>query len=135
MKNLLSDHPALTLALVFFVGWTLHWIVGLLFFRTRYFEQEAEIAKLSRDQEDARFQLSRAQTDLQSKADLLDAVQRSKTSFESRVGQVESELRTARGVIAEITALSETHAAAARAALNARSLSGREDNWSVRAED
>lgn len=116
MKNLLSDHPALTLALVFFVGWTLHWIVGLLFFRSRYFEQEAEITRQSKALEDARFQLGRTQTDLQSKADLVEAIQRSKSAVESRVGTLESELRATRGTLAEVTALAETHAAAARAA-------------------
>jgi chemotaxis protein MotB len=118
MKNLLSEHSGLVLALAFFIGWTIHWVVGLLFFRGRYFQQEAEIAKQARDLEDGRFQLSRTQTDLRSKGDLVDAIQRAKTSLESKVGVLEGDLRTAAGIAAELTARSETHAAAAMAAEN-----------------
>lgn len=118
MKNLLSEHPALVMALVFFIGWTVHWIVGLLFFRARFFEQDATITRLSRDVDDARFQLTRTQTDLRSKTDLLDAVQKSKSALEQKAHGLAGELLSAQGVAAELAARAETHAAAAATAQN-----------------
>lgn len=117
MKTLLADHPSLALAFVFLAGWLVHWVVGLLFFRQRYFEQEDRISRQSREIDELRFNLSRTQTDLRSRNDLLDAVQKSKTATEERAAALESDLATARGRIAEVEAETQTHRAAADSAL------------------
>lgn len=117
MKTLLADHPSLALAFVFLAGWLVHWVVGLLFFRQRYFEQEDRISRQSREIDELRFNLSRTQTDLRSRNDLLDAVQKSKTATEERAAALESDLATARGRVAEVEAEAQTHRAAADSAL------------------
>lgn len=118
MKTLLSEHLGLVLALVFFLGWTVHWIVGLLFFRERYFEQEALITKQTRALDELRFTLGRAQSDLVSRSDLLEAVQKSRTAAETRVVALEKDLAAARGRLSEFESLARTQADAAQATLN-----------------
>ncbi len=118
MKNVIIQNPILVLALAFVVGWTVHWILGLLFFRSRYFEQEAQIAKQARDLEESRFNLGRTQTDLRSKSDLLEAVQRAKTAAEQKTQSLESDLHCVRGLMAIAQAEVLTHSAAAQAAQN-----------------
>jgi len=147
MKNLLIQNPTLVLALAFVVGWTAHWILGLLFFRSRYFKQEAQIAKQARDLEESRFNLGRTQTDLRSKSDLLDAVQRAKTASEQKALNLESDLNSVRGQLAIAQAEVLSHSAASQAAQNrlvseserptsgSTSLFDRSDEWQAPERD